>query len=68
MMFGICLCHQRNVRRCRLHSWSVHRSVELRELESEASSLFAIEPGLLDFVRMISVNPLLFGLILRSAR
>ena len=45
------LCHQRNDRRCRLHNWSVHHSVAS---ESEASSRFAVELGLLELVCMIT--------------
>ena len=39
-----------------LHSWSVHHSVALPEPESEASSLFPVELGLLERVWIIKVS------------
>ena len=56
------LCHQRNDRRCRLHSWSVHHAVALPGPESEASSLFAVELRLLELVCVITVSTTCFSL------
>ena len=55
------LCHRRNDRRCLLHSWSVHHSVALPGPESVASSLFAVELGLLELVRKITVSSTRFS-------
>ena len=46
----------------RLHSWSVHHSVELPEPESEASLLFAVGLGLPELVRLSTVSSTSFSM------
>ena len=46
---------------CRLHSWSVHHSVELPEPESEASAMFTVGLGLAGHVRVSTVSSVSFS-------